>query len=57
MLDQVSEHIKTAIDAVAAGVTFATLANLLPYISATLTVIWMLIRLYDRIKYGPNVKE
>lgn len=57
MLHEISDHIKNLLDAIAAGVSLAVLAQLLPYISAGLSAVWLVIRLYDRIKYGPNIKD
>lgn len=41
-------------DWAAVGTAVATLAGWLPPVAALLSVIWLLVQLHDRCKYGPR---
>jgi hypothetical protein len=43
--------------AVVAGITLANAALFMTFLAAICSVLWFLIRLYDRVKYGPNVND
>lgn len=42
-----SEHAKTTVDYIAAGVTVGTILSWLPHIAAALTIVWTIIRIYE----------
>ena len=48
------ETMKHVGDWASAGIAVGALAAWLPPIASLLTIIWMLIRFYDRIKHGPQ---
>lgn len=53
MFHNLSDPLKEFLDWIAAGISFAALAKLLPFIAATFSIAWTGIRIHDRIKYGP----
>jgi hypothetical protein len=63
MIHDLSDATKHGLDLVAlagvvvAGVTLANAALFMTFLAATCSVAWFLIRLYDRITYGPNVND
>ena len=52
-----SEHAKHAVDALAVGGTVATMIDWLPDIAAGLSVIWLLMRIYDWISSKLKPKD
>jgi hypothetical protein len=42
-----SDHLKTAVDVGAVGTAGATLIGLLPHIASILSIIWLVIRIYE----------
>lgn len=48
------ENIKHLLDAVSYGTLVAAITNVLPPLAALLSVIWLSIQIYDRLKHGPK---
>jgi len=48
------ENFKYILDGLSLSVVVTTIAGILPPIAALLSIIWILIQLYDRIKRGPK---
>lgn len=44
-------------DILAGCIAWATIAAILPPLAAGLAIVWHLWRFYDRLKFGPNIKE
>ena len=44
-------------DASAMGITLAAIASWLPSLATVLSIAWLLLRFYDRFKYGPEAKR
>jgi hypothetical protein len=40
-----------------AGVTLANAALFMSFLAALCSVIWFGVRIFDRVKYGPNVND
>lgn len=57
MLHHWNDTLKSIVDAFAAVFSFAALAKVLPVVAAGLSAIWLAVRLFDRWKYGPSLKE
>lgn len=47
-------HIKQFLDALSFMAVVGTLTKLLPPIAAALSIVWVSIQLYDRLKRGPK---
>lgn len=47
---------KNLMDGAATLTAFATFLEALPSLVALLSLFWLLIRLHDRLRYGPNGK-
>lgn len=43
------EQIKTTLDGIGVGITAGALMEILPAISAVLTIVWLVIRIYDSV--------
>jgi hypothetical protein len=43
--------------AIVAGFSLATAALFMSFLAALCSVLWFGVRIYDRIKYGPNVSD
>jgi hypothetical protein len=52
-----SEVLKESADWLSYAVVVGTLTEILPPVAAALAIIWGLIRIYDRWKYGPVNKR
>jgi hypothetical protein len=46
-IDDANEHTKNLIDWTSIGVAFGTLLQILPSITAALSIVWTLIRIYE----------
>ena len=57
LLDIIPDGGKHAMDLAALGGVVVTVAGWLPPLASLLTVLWFLVRFYDRIKYGPHAKS
>jgi hypothetical protein len=61
MIHDLSDATKHGLDLMAlagvvvAGVTLANAALFMTFLAATCSVVWFCIRLFDRIKYGPDM--
>jgi hypothetical protein len=47
-------HIKQILDAASFVAVVGTLTKLLPPIAAALSIVWISVQLYDRVKRGPK---
>lgn len=60
MINDLSEHTKRVFDWAAAGMALLSLSGLsaiLTVIATLLTITWYAIRLYDRLRYGPQRRD
>lgn len=57
LLDTLPDGAKHAMDWAAAGSVIVTVAGWLPAIAALLSIAWFVIRIHDRVRYGPHVPK
>ena len=50
------QNVKYVLDALSIGGVIATIAGWLPPAAAALSIIWLSMQIYDRLKYGPRRK-
>lgn len=52
-----AQAVVRAADAAGLFLVIATLASWLPSIASLLSILWFLLRFYDRFKYGPAARR
>jgi hypothetical protein len=57
MIHNLSDSLKEIFDWLAGALAIGTVLKFLPAVAALGTILWTGIRIHDRIKYGPSMKE